>query len=433
MTYCTSWGLYPRIRCNLIRFHKDDFLRQVLKRDNTFIPKGNSRSYGDCALNKNVIDVRPKNYFIDFNNKTGLLHVQAGVLLAEILEVFVPRGWFLKITPGTKFITIGGAIASDVHGKNHHIDGCFSSCVKEFRIMLPDGEVVTCTKDKNPDLWNATCGGMGLTGVILDAKIYLKRIHSCYIHQKTYKADNLLETFELFEANRQAPYSVAWIDCISKGKALGRSLVMVGDFLDNGNLELPSKYQLSIPFYLPRATLNKWFIKTFNLLYYHKHHTKISQKKVDLDTFFYPLDTIGHWNRIYGKKGFLQYQFILPKEASFHGLKEILTTLSKAKKSPFLGVLKLYGPANSNWLSFPLEGYSMALDLKIERGIFKLLNRLDQIVLRHHGRLYLTKDARMSRQTVDAGYPNIHRFRELRKDYNMNKKFQSLQSRRLDI
>ncbi len=430
---CTSWGLYPKIRCNIIRFRKENSLRKILTNRKTFISRGNGKSYGDCSLNKDVLDGRPRDYFLDFDEKTGLLHVQAGVILSEILEAFVPRGWFLKITPGTKLITVGGAIASDVHGKNHHIDGCFSNYVKEFRIMLPDGEVVACTKDTTTDLWNATCGGMGLTGVILDAKIYLKKINSCYICQKILKTRNLLETFELFEANKKEPYSVAWMDCLAQGNALGRSLIMVGNFLNDGDLQLPSRSQFSIPFYLPTFTLNKWSIKTFNHLYYHQCNRENLQKKVDLDTFFYPLDTIGNWNRIYGKNGFLQYQFILPKEVSFLGLEEILLTISRYGKSPFLAVLKLHGPANGNWLSFPLEGYSLALDFKMEKGVFKLLNALDQIVMRYGGRIYLTKDARMSRQTLEIGYPSIYKFRTLRKDYHMDKKFQSLQSKRLAI
>ena len=173
-----SWGMYPKIKSTVFKFDKKKTLRKIINEHDKLIPYGNGRSYGDSALSSNIINVRPKDYFIDFNEETGLLHVQTGVLLSEILESFVPRGWFLKVTPGTKFITVGGAIASDIHGKNHHVEGCFSECIKEFKIMLADGEVVVCSKETTSELFKATCGGQGLTGIILDAKIYLKKIHS---------------------------------------------------------------------------------------------------------------------------------------------------------------------------------------------------------------------------------------------------------------
>ena len=323
--------------------------------------------------------------FLGFDEEKGILHIEAGVLLSEILEALVPRGWFLKVTPGTKLITVGGAIASDVHGKNHHVGGCFSECVESFTIMLADGEVVTCTKETTPDLWKATCGGMGLTGVILSAKITLKKINSQYIDQTTIKTKNLKETFEAFEAYKEKPYSVAWIDCLAKGDAIGKCLLMVGDFKDDGKLDYKLKPQKTIPFNFPSFALNNWSVRAFNWLYYGKSKAGVSQQTVDIDTFFYPLDAIGHWNRIYGKNGFTQYQFILPKETSYEGLEEILTAISDSGKGSFLAVLKLYGKANDNWLSFPIEGYSLALDFKIEKGLFELLDSLDEIVLKYKG------------------------------------------------
>ena len=433
MNTCTAWGMYPQIECQHFKFLKEETLEYILDTHKDLIPRGNGRSYGDSALSDNIIDVRQKDYFIDFDEETGLLHVQAGVLLSEILEHFVPRGWFLKVTPGTKFITVGGAIASDVHGKNHHVAGCFSECVEEFKIMLADGEVVTCTKEYTPELWKATCGGQGLTGVILEAKLYLKPINSQYIDQTTIKTTNLKETFEAFEEYSYMPYSVAWIDCLAKGDKKGRSLLMVGDFRNDGKLDYKLKQQKTIPFNFPRVTLNNWSVRAFNWLYYGKVKEKISRQRVDIETFFYPLDAIGHWNRIYGKNGFTQYQFILPKDTSYKGLEEILTAISNSGKGSFLAVLKLYGKANDNWLSFPMEGYSLALDFKIEKGLFKLLNRLDEIVLKHKGRIYLTKDVRVSKETFEQGYPDIEKFRQYRKDNKMDKKFQSLQSKRVGI
>ena len=428
-----SWGMYPKIKNQVFKFSNNKELKEIVDKHNELIPYGNGRSYGDSALSKNIIYTRQKDYFLDFNEDEGLLHIEAGVLLSEILEHFVPKGWFLKVTPGTKLITVGGAIASDVHGKNHHIEGCFSDCVKEFTIMLPSKEIVTCTKENTPELWKATCGGQGLTGVILDAKIYLKKINSIYIEQTTIKTSNLKETFEAFEEYSHMPYSVAWIDCLAKDENIGRCLLMVGDFSNDGNLDYKLKKQKSIPFNFPSFALNKLSVKAFNYLYYNKVREKISNQKVDIDTFFYPLDAIGNWNRIYGKNGFTQYQFILPKESSYEGLEKILKSIANSGKGSFLAVLKLYGKENENWLSFPLEGYSLALDFKIEEGLFELLDRLDEIVLEYNGRIYLTKDVRVSKETFEKGYKNIDKFRKFRKENGMDKKFESLQSKRVEI
>ena len=428
-----SWGMHPKIKSTVFKFDKAETLNKIISEHDILIPYGNGRSYGDSALSTNIIDIRPKDYFIDFDKESGLLHIQAGVLLSEILESFVPRGWFLKVTPGTKLITIGGAIASDIHGKNHHVGGCFSECVKEFTIMLADGEVVTCSKEVTPELFKATCGGMGLTGVILDAKIYLKKINSQYIDQTTIKTKNLKETFNAFEEYSDKPYSVAWIDCLAKGDEIGKCLLMVGDFRDDGKLDYKLKKQKTIPFNFPSFALNNWSVRAFNWLYYGKVKERVSKQRVDIDTFFYPLDAIGHWNRIYGKNGFTQYQFILPKETSYEGLEEILTAISNSGKGSFLAVLKLYGKANDNWLSFPIEGYSLALDFKIEKGLFELLDKLDEIVVKHQGRIYLTKDVRVSKETFEKGYPQIETFRQYRKENKMDNKFQSHQSKRVGI
>ncbi|PWE21722.1 FAD-linked oxidase [Aliarcobacter skirrowii] len=429
--YLNSWGMYPKIKSKIYTLHSKDELKNKLQEDKSFIPFGNGRSYGDSALNENIIYTKPFNYFLDFCEETGLLHCQAGVTLSEIIETFVPKGWFLKVTPGTKLITIGGAIASDVHGKNHHIEGCFSSCVEEFSLMLPNGEIATVKKDD--ELFLATCGGMGLTGVILEAKIYLKKINSKYINQTTIKTKNLKETFEAFEKYSHLPYSVAWIDCLAKGEDIGKCLLMVGDFEEYGNLDFKEKEKINIPFVFPSFVLNTCSVKAFNWLYYKKAPNGESHQKVDIDTFFYPLDSINNWNRIYGKGGFTQYQFILPKENSFDGLKEILEQIANSGKGSFLAVLKLYGKENKNYLSFPMSGYSLALDFKIEKGLFELLDSLDEIVVKYGGRIYLTKDVRVSRETFEKGYPQIEKFREFRKKFGMSEKFASLQSKRVGI
>lgn len=426
-----SWGMYPKIITKKFALRNRESLEDYLEKTTQFIPYGNGRSYGDSALNENIVYCKNYNNFLDFDEQNATLTCQAGVLLSEILDSMVKRGWFLKVTPGTKLITLGGAIASDVHGKNHHVEGCFSECVEEFTIMLPDGETKVCKK--GDELFYATCGGMGLTGVILSAKISLKRINSKNINQTTIKTKNLRETFEAFEKYQDMPYSVAWIDCLAKDDEIGKCLLMVGDFANDGDLEYKSKKKLSIPFNFPSFTLNNLTVKAFNWLYYAKAKDGVSKQKVDINTFFYPLDAIGNWNRIYGKGGFTQYQFILPKESSFEGLKEILSKISASGKGSFLAVLKLYGKENNNYLSFPMEGYSLALDFKIEEGIFELLDALDEVVVKYGGRIYLTKDVRVNKETFEQGYPQIEKFREFRRENNMSEKLQSLQSKRVEI
>lgn len=426
-----SWGMFPKIITKKFSLRNTAALKSYIEEVDEFIPYGNGRSYGDSALNKNVLHVKPYNNFLAFDEEKGLLRCQAGVLLCEILDSVVRKGWFLKVTPGTKLITVGGAIASDVHGKNHHVEGCFSECVEEFSIMLPNGETKLCKK--GDELFYTTCGGMGLTGVILSATISLKKINSKNIKQTTIKTKNLEETFEAFEKYQDMPYSVAWIDCLAKDDALGKCLLMVGDFADDGDLDYKSKKKLSIPFNFPSFALNNLSVKAFNWLYYAKTKDGISKQKVDIDTFFYPLDAIGNWNRIYGSGGLTQYQFILPKEQSYEGLKEILGKISDSGKGSFLAVLKLYGKANDNYLSFPMEGYSLALDFKLEDGLFELLDALDKVVVKYNGRIYLTKDVRVSRETFEKGYAQIEKFREFRKANGMDTKLNSLQSKRVQI
>ncbi len=423
--------MYPKVDSMTHELSDDTKLKEYLESCDECISYGNGRSYGDSALSANIVHTKPHDFFLDFDDAKGLLHVQSGVLLSEILESYVPRGWFLMVTPGTKLITVGGSIASDVHGKNHHTEGCFSSCVLEFNMMLEDGSVKNVKS--GTELFKATCGGMGLTGIILDAKIQLKKIHSQYIKQTTIKTKNLRETFRAFDKYKDEPYSVAWIDCLAKGDDIGKCLLMVGDFDTKGDLDYKPKSKLNIPFNFPSFALNNLSVKAFNWLYYAKAPNGESKQRVGIDSFFYPLDSIKNWNRIYGKGGFTQYQFILPLEVSYDGLQEILGLISASGKGSFLAVLKLYGKKNDNYLSFPIEGYSLALDFKIEKGLFELLDQLDEVVVRLGGRIYLTKDVRVSKDTFESGYEDIEKFRAYRKKQKMDTKFHSLQSKRVQI
>ncbi len=428
-----SWGRYPKVPNTVHEFNQPEDLQVLISQYKQQIPYGNGRSYGDSALNEELIYMKPHRYIKEFDEDAGVLHCESGLLLSEILDVFVSRGWFLVATPGTKFVTVGGAIASDVHGKNHHLVGAFSDSLIEFTLMLPNGEIKTCSKTKNVELFQATCGGMGLTGVILDVKLYLQPIKSAQINQTTIKTKNLAETFAAFDEYADATYSVAWIDCMAKGDQLGRCLLMLGEHAEGGGLDYAGSSKLNMPIELPSKTLNNYTVKAFNALYYGKVRKSKLRNQIGIDPFFYPLDSITNWNRIYGRNGFTQYQFVLPQESSEAGLTKILQQIASSGKGSFLAVLKLFGKGNENWLSFPKKGYTLALDFKIEASVFELLDKLDDIVVEHGGRIYLAKDGRISRSNFETGYDKIDQFRELREKYQMNEHFNSVQSNRLGL
>jgi FAD/FMN-containing dehydrogenase len=424
-----SWGLFPKIKNKAISLTNLDLVKKFSK-SKSVIPYGNGRSYGDSALNPNIIYCRPKNELIEFNKENGFIHCEAGILLSEIIEETIPYGWFLHTTPGTKFITLGGAIASDIHGKNHHSYGCFSECILEFNLLIGDKIYNVKRGDK---LFLSTCGGMGLTGVILDVKFNLKKISSSNINQILVCTKNLTETFDAFEKYSKYTYSVAWIDCLSSGKNLGRSVINIGEFANDKIYSLSKKNKINIPFYFPSFILNHYTVKIFNFLYYNLNSINKRKSKVSYDTFFYPLDSILNWNRIYGSNGFTQYQFIFPKRTSFEAIKLILNKISKTRMGSFLAVLKLYGKSNSNYLSFPMEGYSLAIDFKISKNLFPFLDELDKIVVKYSGRIYLSKDSRMKTDVFEKGYPELKKFKKIRKEMNLNKMYNSVQSLRLDL
>jgi FAD/FMN-containing dehydrogenase len=344
------------------------------------------------------------------------------------------------VTPGTKFITVGGAVASDVHGKNHHVDGSFSAHVLDMDIVLASGALMTCSKTIYPDLFWATCGGMGLTGIITRVRFDLKKIETSYIRQKQIKAKNLEEIIRLFDEYKEYTYSVAWIDCLEKGAHFGRSILMLGEHANLEDLDaekkaaplrLPKKRQISFPFTLPSFVLNPFTVKAFNFLYYGKNFKREINNVVGYEPFFYPLDAILHWNRGYGNSGFVQYQFVLPLESK-QGLVEILQRISAEGLGSFLAVLKVFGKQD-DLISFPKEGYTLALDFPVRKGLFEFLDTLDKIVLQYGGRLYLSKDARMKPEVFFEGYSNTAAFIEILKKYNPDFKINSIQARRLNI
>ncbi|MDY8135847.1 FAD-binding oxidoreductase [Aquimarina sp. 2201CG5-10] len=428
MVQLRSWGNYPKVLSQLHYINSEKIPSSLSNKE--YVPYGNGRSYGDCALQIDSIQTIKSNKIISFDLEKGIFRCQSGILLSDILKRIIPEKWFLPVTPGTKYITIGGAIASDVHGKNHHKKGCFSDHIISLQLLLPDGTIITCSKTKNIEIFKATCGGMGLTGIILQATIQLIPIKSAFIDQQVLQVKNLENIFETFDKYKNATYSVAWIDATTKTSELGKGLFFIGEHANDQNFSFSFKQKISIPKWFPSFLLNPFSIKLYNKYYYRKF-LQVSEK-ISIDTFFYPLDAIKNWNRIYGTKGFLQYQVIIPKENSFKGMGELLLAVASSQHTSYLTVLKSLGKENENLLSFPLEGYTIAMDFKIKKGLLEFLEQLDKIVLQYGGRGYMAKDVRMSKDFFEAGYSKIKKFKNLRKQYNLEQ-LQSLQSKRLGL
>lgn len=425
----TNWGNYPVVEKEMRSEDSFQKIKEFVLNNNEVIARGNGRCYGDASLGEHIFSTKKLNKFISFDRLNGIIECESGVLLSDVLEIAVPQGYFLYVTPGTKFVSVGGAIASDVHGKNHHSEGCFSEYVIEFKLMIENGDIITCSRDDNSDKFWATIGGMGLTGIILSAKFKLKNIQSSYIRQESVKAENLDEIFRLFEESEKWTYTVAWIDCLQKGKNIGRSILMRGEhafqhelpqnFRDQP-LRLKKKFEPTVPFYFPGFVLNAFTVRVFNYFYFKKQSKKEVKNFIDYETFFYPLDFVKDWNKIYGKSGFIQYQMMIPKESGKEGMKKILETIANSGNGSFLAVLKLYGKENPQaYNSFPFEGYSLALDFKVNSKLKKLIEQLDNIVEEYHGRIYLTKDS-MSRSSLTNYLKNVQ-----------SSKFVSLQHKRI--
>lgn len=429
----SSWGRYPTAESRIHKPRHSDELVTLLQSHARaeYIPRGRGRSYGDSALAADILCTQACDHFIAFNSEAGLLQCAAGLTLEHLLRAMLPQGWFLPVVPGTCYVSVGGAIASDVHGKNHHLDGSFSEHVESLRLLLANGDILTCSASTNTALFHATCGGMGLTGIIIDATLRLRRVHSSAINQRTLRARNLDEIFEKISAHHSSRYSVAWLDCLAKDAALGRSLLLLGEHAEDERFAKLQQSTIHVPFATPACLLNRYSMRLFNTAYFHKPIDEGRERRIEARNYFFPLDSITHWNRLYGRRGFLQYQCVIPDDAALVGMRKILTVINKAGKGSFLTVLKKLGPANANLLAFPLQGYTLAMDFKYEASIFPLLNELDRIVLDHAGRLYLAKDARMSLETFRSSYPRWEDMQRIRAETGADQVFHSLQSRRL--
>lgn len=425
----TNWGNFPIVEKEMKSEDSFRKIKEFVLNNNEVIARGNGRCYGDASLGEHIFSTKKLNKFISFDRLNGIIECESGVLLSDVLEISVPQGYFLYVTPGTKLISVGGAIASDVHGKNHHSEGCFSEYVLDFKLMTENGDIIICSKEENSEKFYATIGGMGLTGIILSARFKLKNIETAYIRQESIKAENLDEIFRLFDESESWTYTVAWIDCLQKGKDIGRSILMRGEHafahelpqkFSKNPLRLKKKFSPTVPFYFPGFFLNALTVKLFNLLYYKRQRKKEVKNIIDYETYFYPLDAINDWNKIYGKSGFIQYQMVIPKENGKEGMKKILETIANSGNGSFLAVLKLFGKNNPEaYNSFPIEGYTLALDFKVNSKLKKLVEQLDQTVQDFGGRIYLTKDS-MSKSSLTDYLKNVE-----------SSKFVSLQHKRI--
>ncbi|MGQ9880991.1 MAG: FAD-binding protein [Armatimonadota bacterium] len=440
----TGWGRYPRARCHLYRPERVREVMRILQSEEPegFLPRGLGRAYGDAALNSDggVILMDRLDRFLAFDPQTGVVRCEGGVPIADIIRTFLPRGWFLPVTPGTKFCTVGACVACDVHGKNHHLDGSIGNFVCQISLLLPSGETVLCSREGNSDLFFATLGGMGLTGVILEVKLQLRRVETAYIVVDYVRTHNLEETLQTFyERDTHYPYSVAWLDCVASGRDFGKGVLMFGrhaspDQLPTANRHSPftvkPKHTKTIPFDLPELALNPVSLQAFNSFYYRFHPTR-DGVVTDYDTYFYPLDSILRWNRAYGKRGFVQWQCVLPYEGGVQNLTRILETAQARRTYPFLSVLKRMGEPSGGLLSFPMPGYTLALDFPVRNGLFAVLEELDNIVVEAGGRLYLAKDSRMSAETFHQTYPQLPRWQAIKAQVDPKGVLQSDLARRL--
>ena len=391
--------------------------QQYSSSSSTILPHGMGRSYGDSCLNHEniLLETRALNRLISFDTKTGVLCCEAGVTLEEVIAFALPKGWFLPVTPGTKFVTLGGAIANDVHGKNHHLNGTFGGHVEGFELLRSSGKRLYCSPDENREYFEATIGGLGLTGLITKVSLKLMPVNNIFLCVEEIQYSNLEGFFALSEASKDWQYTVAWIDSLAQGKNLGRGIFIRANHAPSQMITKvawpKSGKKATVPFSFPNIALNKLSVSLFNQCYWRKNLRRAKSYLGYYDPFFYPLDTIHHWNRIYGKRGFLQYQFVVPL-GDGEAIEKILGLIAQSGQGSFLTVLKIFGDvASPGMLSFPMPGVTFALDFP-NRGqsTLVLLDALDKEVLKYGGRVYPAKDARMSGAAFREFYPEHERF-----------------------
>jgi FAD/FMN-containing dehydrogenase len=442
MTHLCGWGANLCGDCVLVEPHTPSEVQVRLDRSGT-IARGLGRSYGDAAINAGgqVLGMTRVDRYRAFDERTGIVTCEAGISLGQIISDLAPRGWFPMITPGTKFVTIGGCIANDVHGKAHHSQGAFSSCVEAMTVLLANGEIVRASRTENPDLFWGNFGGMGLLGIVLTTTLRLRKIETTYFRQKAVRANDLDEMLAILaEYDSIFPYSVGTIDIFARGARLGRGVVVFGDHakreelpsaLADRPLRIASSGSLGVPFELPDLTLNGLSMRVVNALI---QRSQAEAAAFGLyEGFFYPLDRLRNWNRAYGRRGFTQYQLVIPYEDGARNLRRLLEAIFSAGERPFLNVLKRLGRQSEGYLSFPREGYTLAIDFPIRATTPTLLKRLDAMVIEAGGRVYLGKDAYLDAATFHRMYPATEAWLAIKAKYDPDGVFTSNLARRVGL
>jgi FAD/FMN-containing dehydrogenase len=427
-----GWGRSPVVPGREVR--SEQLLRAAAGRP---LSRGLGRSYGDSSLpaagDAEVVSTTLADRILSFDPATGLLRAEAGLPLYDLVRLFLPRGWFVPVTPGTQFVTLGGMVASDVHGKNHHRDGTFGAHVTELAICVADGRVVRCSPAVEPELFRATIGGMGLTGHILEVAFRMARLPSPWIWNESARMRDIDQFVDnLKQASAAWPMTVGWIDCLTAGAHLGRGILYKGRWAEPS--EAPAKpprpkRRVTVPFDCPSFVLGRPSIVAFNALYYHRPLPRPGI--VHPESYFYPLDVLRGWNRLYGRRGFTQHQSVLPDEAGRGAVRRFLEVLVKHGGASFLCVIKDCGPEGTGLLSFPRPGISVALDIAVRDDTQALIDALNERVIAEGGRIYLTKDAFTRPEHFRAMEPRLAEFQRIRRKWDPEGRIRSAQSQRL--
>ncbi len=442
----SGWGNMCHGTCHAVSPSSETELREAIALDSqpSWLARGLGRSYGDAAINTGSGVILPDRLegISHFDASKKLLTARAGTSLAAVVEHVLPQGYFLPVTPGTCQVSLGGAIAADVHGKNHHCDGSFINFVHSFTLLTGTGERLICRRDQNADVFWATAGGMGLTGIIIDVQIELMPVETAYVRAEVTRVQNLDEMLErLASSDRHERYSIAWVDCHARGKHTGRGVLITGHCADvsdlprhlQGNpLRLPNRRRFAVPRgVVPKGLLNRHSIRLLNSLYYNR--TASRQVVMSFDKFFHPLDFADHWNRLYGRQGFAQFQAVLPPESSRRGLIAILECVAQSRLASFVTGIKSAGTASGGLLSFMHPGHTIGIDLLNRPLLSTTLDRLNQIVTDLGGRVYLAKDSSLRPEQFAAMYPRLDAFKQIKRRLDPGDRFSSSQARRLSI
>lgn len=433
MSTLAGWGRIPEPGTEAL----DENLERLS--EGAHLSRGLGRSYGDSSLpaspDDRIANTTLANRILRFDPSTGILRAEAGLSLVNLIRLMLPRGWFPPVVPGTKYVTLGGMVASDVHGKNHHRDGCFGAHVRALRIRLADGAIVECSPTADADLFFGTIGGMGLLGHILEVEFVMHRISSPWIFMDRVRVPNIDEFLAALDRGaRDWPMTMGWIDCVHRGRAMGRGVLMAGRWATPA--EAPSqppglRPDIAMPIDLPNWAINPLTVAVFNTGYYWAHVRRHAQGVVAPDPFFHPLDAILEWNRVYGSRGFTQYQCVLPRQAGAAAVREFMNRLTQLGGASPLCVIKDCGPEGRGVLSFPLEGTSIAVDFPVTRHIQQVVDGLNEFVIAAGGRIYLTKDRFTRPDHFRAMEPRLPVFEALREKWDPQRRLRSAQSRRL--